>query len=288
MPDVLFFEGVQVDMVMVRCVHLFFALLVLSSSLSAQQIVAHRGASEDAPENTMAAFDLAWEQESDAVEGDFYLTADGAIVAVHDKDTKRTGDRTLDVRKSSLAELKTVDAGSWKDQRFAGEQIPIIEEVVASIPDDKVFVLEIKDSPRLVPVLAKKIAENPDFKKLLPNRLMIIAFDANVVRACRQQIPEARAVWLTSFKVDLAVGKVTPTIDSILDTLQQIDAHGLDCKASDHINAAFVRRLREARPDRPYEFHVWTVDDAAVAKRFQKLGVDSITTNRPARLRSSL
>lgn len=267
---------------------LFGVLVVFVSPVSAQRIVAHRGASHDAPENTMAAFDLAWQQQSDAIEGDFYLSSDGEIVAIHDKTTERTTGVDLPVKATSWARLQTLDAGLWKAPAYRGERIPRIEDVVAGIPDGKTFVLEIKDGPELVPVLAEKIQSQPKFRALIPDRLMIIAFNADVIAACREQIPEAKAVWLTSFKVDLLAGRVTPTIDSILETLQRIDAHGLDCKASDHINGEFVRRLREARPARPYEFHVWTVDDPQLGRMFRDLGVDSITTNRPQFLRREL
>ncbi|MDP7286911.1 MAG: glycerophosphodiester phosphodiesterase family protein, partial [Phycisphaerae bacterium] len=69
-------------------------------------IVAHRGASRDAPENTIAAFELAWKQGADAIEGDFYLTKDRRIVCIHDSSTKRTARANLSVAKSTLAELR--------------------------------------------------------------------------------------------------------------------------------------------------------------------------------------
>lgn len=72
-------------------------------------IVAHRGASKEAPENTIPAFTLAWKQGADAVEGDFHLTADGYIVCIHDKDTKRVADRKLVVAESSLEDLRKLD-----------------------------------------------------------------------------------------------------------------------------------------------------------------------------------
>ena len=93
-------------------------LPVLEGSMSlAQQVIAHRGASYDAPENTLAAFRLAWQQGADGIEGDFYLTADGEIVCLHDSDTGRTGDRKLSVGQSTLAELRKVDVGGMARAR---------------------------------------------------------------------------------------------------------------------------------------------------------------------------
>ncbi|MEO2032112.1 MAG: glycerophosphodiester phosphodiesterase [Planctomycetaceae bacterium] len=250
----------------------------------AQQIVAHRGASADAPENTLAAFQLAWEQGSDAVEGDFYLTTDRQIVAIHDKSTERTSGVDLDVRKHTLARLKSLDVGKWKAGRFVGERIPTLKQVCRTIPPEGKLVLEVKDSPRIVPVIVQAIRKTPEFATLLPGRLVIISFDEHVVAACKQSLPDVKALWLTGFKADERTGELTPSIGSILGTLARIQADGLDCKASEHIDPAFVQQLRNAG----YEFHVWTVDEPEMAARFQRLGVDSITTNRPAFIRESL
>ena len=92
--------------------------------VSAVEIVAHRGASADAPENTLASVKLAWKQHADAVEIDVYLTRDGKIVVIHDKNTKRTtGVDALVVRKS-LKELRSLDAGSWKDPASGARSFP--------------------------------------------------------------------------------------------------------------------------------------------------------------------
>src|SRR5210317_1799983 len=91
-------------------------------------LVAHRGASGDAPENTLPAFQLAWQQGADAIEGDFRLTSDGQIVCVHDGDTKRVANRTLTVKDTSLDELRQLDVGAWKGTRWEGTRIPTLKE----------------------------------------------------------------------------------------------------------------------------------------------------------------
>ncbi|MDP6721144.1 MAG: glycerophosphodiester phosphodiesterase family protein, partial [Pirellulaceae bacterium] len=105
-------------------------LLVTSDGARGQLIVAHRGASYDAPENTLAAFRLAWRQGADGIEGDFYLTKDGQIVCIHDADTKRTAGVSRQVAKSTLAELRELDVGRWKDEEFAGERMPTLQQVL--------------------------------------------------------------------------------------------------------------------------------------------------------------
>ncbi len=266
----------------------FFVALIccvpcLHHAASAQLIVAHRGASADAPENTLAAFRLAWEQGADAVEGDFYLTKDQQIVALHDKTTERTAGVNWDVRKQSLARLQTLDVGKWKAGRFAGERIPTLAQVCGVMSAEGKLVLEVKDSPRIVPFITEA-ATSGALEALLPDRLIIISFNANVIAACRKAMPDVKAFWLTGFKENVITREIEPSIDSILETLHRIDATGLDCKASDHIDEFFVQQLRNEN----FELHVYTVDDPRVAQRFQHLGVDSITTNRPAAIRRSL
>ncbi|RMF37016.1 MAG: glycerophosphodiester phosphodiesterase, partial [Planctomycetota bacterium] len=104
------------------------AIALRPPSASAQKIIAHRGASFDFPENTLVAFRHAWEQGADGIEGDFYLTADGQIVCIHDPDTERTGGQQLMVEQSTLEQLRGLEYGSWKDRRFAGESIPTLED----------------------------------------------------------------------------------------------------------------------------------------------------------------
>lgn len=247
-------------------------------------IVAHRGASADAPENTLAAFELGWEQAADAIEGDFFLTADQAIVALHDRTTKRTGGQNWDVRTKTLAELQTLDVGRWKADKYAGQAIPTLAQVCQIVPAEKQLFLEIKDSPRLVPVLQQQLLQDPVLAGLQPRQIVIIAFDAEVIAACKQQLPQFKAHWLTGFKKAPDSGIVQPSIEQVLETLQRIGADGLDCQASDHIDQEFVDRIRAGG----FEFHVWTVDSPEVAARFARMGVDSITTNRPALIREHL
>ena len=87
------------------------------------EIIAHRGASYDAPENTLAAFRLAFEQGADGIEGDFHLAADGQVVCSHDATTGRCGDADVAIATSSLRQLKRIDVGRWKSQQFAKERM---------------------------------------------------------------------------------------------------------------------------------------------------------------------
>ena len=155
------------------------SFLLCMASAFGQEIVAHRGASADAPENTLAAFKLAWEQGADAIEGDFYLSADHEIVCIHDKDTERTapGQAVRKVSESTLDQLKQLDVGKWKGERFQGERIPTIEEVFAVIPKGKKILIEIKCGPEIKSRLLKEFGEgitSIEFGSANPEKVAIL------------------------------------------------------------------------------------------------------------------
>src|ERR1700679_707344 len=102
-------------------------LLTLASGTArgnAVEIIGHRGASHDAPENTLASFRLAFTQQADAAETDVYLSKDGEIVVIHDANTRRVSGHSGKVVDQTLAELKKLDIGSWKGEQWSGERIP--------------------------------------------------------------------------------------------------------------------------------------------------------------------
>src|SRR3990170_1836584 len=113
-------------------------------------IIAHRGASADAPENTLSAFRLAWEQEADGIEGDFRLSSDGRIVCIHDEDTSLVAGVPHTVRDTPLAVLQSLDVGAWKGESWRGERIATLEEVLAVVPKRKQVVVELKAGPEII------------------------------------------------------------------------------------------------------------------------------------------
>lgn len=256
--------------------------LLLAGPAAGQLITAHRGASHDAPENTLAAFRLAWEQAADAIEGDFRLSGDGQIVCVHDADTKRVAGVNHVVASAPLAELRTLDAGRWKDARFEGERLPTFAEVLAALPAGKRFFIELKTGPEIVPPLVKELAAWRGDHSLLT----IIAFDADAVAECKRALPAIRAHWLTSFKQDKPSGAWRPTAERIATTVKECGADGVGMQGQrEVIDKGFVERLTAGGVR---EFHVWTVDSPDDALAFRELGAMGITTNRPAFLRAAL
>jgi glycerophosphoryl diester phosphodiesterase len=245
-------------------------------------IIAHRGASFDAPENTLASFKLAFEQNADGIEGDFHLTKDGHIVAIHDQSTKRTaGGVDLDVASSTLDELRKLDAGGWKTPKYAGEKIPTLEEVLDIVSPGKLFYIEIKCGPEILPALEQTLAKS----QVSPDQLRIISFSAEVIAAVKQRLPRIKAHWIAGYKHDKETMQWSPTRETILKTLNDCRADGFNSQANFAVfYNAFVDQLKSMG----LETQAWTVDKPQDARRLKDMGVFGITTNRPAFVREAL
>ncbi len=258
-----------------------FTVLLISPPALAQtpEIIGHRGASYDAPENTLAAFRLAFTKGADGIEGDFFLSRDGEIVCIHDKSTKRLAKKNLVVAESTLTELKQLDVGSWKHPRFAGERIPTFAEVAAIIPPGKKFVIELKVGPEIIAPLKREL----EATSLKREQCLIISFNAKTVAEAKKQLPNIKAHWLSSHHKRTGW---TPKIESVIATLKSTKSDGFGSRAVvSRFNADFVKRLREAGIG---EFHVWTVNDGSTARHYRELGAVGITTDRPAIIREQL
>lgn len=234
-------------------------------------IVAHRGASHDAPENTIPAFQLAWQQGADAIEGDFRSTRDGHIVCMHDHDTRRTTGVRREIGQTTFSELRELDAGAQFGDAYRGTVIPTIAEVFATIPPGKKIYIEIKAGTEIIPGLLQEIKQ----AGLEPEQILFIAFDAKVIQACKTAAPIYKASWLCDLKT-YGYGILKPSVDTVLATLQDIGADAFS--SSKTISESFAGKIME----HGYPWHVWTVDDPEQAARFQQWGAASITTNVPA------
>jgi len=247
----------------------------------ALEISGHRGASHDAPENTLAAVNLAWKRGADSVEIDIYLSKDGHIVAIHDATTKRYGGPDRKVADQTLAELKSLDVGRWKDQKFTGERIPTLLEVLATIPPGKRLFIEIKAGAEIIPEL-KRVLKQSGRK---PAEAALIGFSYKTMTAAKRVLPQHTAYWIVSVKRNKQTGVWSPAIDEMIEKTKAAKLDGLDLgNAPAVIDREYVQRVKRAG----LGLYVWTVNDKNEARRLRDAGVDGITTDRPGWLRKSL
>lgn len=231
-------------------------------------IVAHRGASRDAPENTLAAFNLAFEHNADWIEADVRVTADGFVVCIHDASTARTvpGSRDLIVAESTLKELRHLDRAV---------PIPTLEEVLGVLPATGGLAIELKGPPAVAPPAAEIV----NASGIDPERVAFISLDSETLEAAKRGAPKNPAWFVVRFC------EPVQRVEELIATAQRIGANGLDVKADPAIvDEAFIKAVHGAG----LTLHVWTVDDPVVARYFQAIGIDSITTKCPKELRAAL
>jgi glycerophosphoryl diester phosphodiesterase len=252
------------------------------------EIVGHRGEPYDAPENTMASFNLAWERHDDVVETDVHLTKDGKLIISHDFNTLRTtggprhGGQKLVIAEHTAEELRKLDVGKWKSPVYAGQKMPFLDELLATIPDKpgkRVFI-EIKIGPEA----AEPVVQAIKTRGLPPEYTAVISFNFDSCAAVKKLMPELQVYYLAQFKADKKSGKQPPTVDELIKMAKGANLDGLDLSYEGPLDAAGVKRIHDAG----LKCHVWTIDDVAVAKKFAGYGVDGITTNRSAWLREQL
>lgn len=262
---------------------LIVAMLLSNASTSqAVQIIGHRGASHDAPENTLSAFKLGFEQNADANELDVCFSMDGQVVVIHDKDTQRTAGIRMVVREQPLEILRELEVGKfgkWKEKGEFTEKIPLLSEVLAIVPDKRSLIIEIKCGPEILLPLKRVLDQSGKH----PEQTMIIGFDYETVKEAKKLFPDRRVLWLCAWRED-KVTRQQPDIAVIIDKAKRagLDGLDLDCKAP--IDRAFVSKVKQAG----LSIYTWTVDDLETARKEMEAGVDGITTNRPGWLREQL
>jgi glycerophosphoryl diester phosphodiesterase len=240
------------------------------------EIIAHRGASDLAPENTLAAVKLGWEKRAD-VEVDVYLSKDQRIVCIHDKTTKRTTGVDLKVSETDSAQLCALDAGSFKGPQFAGERIPLLADVIATIPPKQKLYVEIKCGPEILPLLRQTFLDSGKM-----DRIVVIGFDLETVTAAKKQIG-LPTYWLKGTEKVKDTQQWIGHDAALAQTTKDRGLDGLDVHYAG-VTEKFVRGVRACGQ----KLYVWTVDDPDEAARLVALGVDGITTNRPDWLREQL
>lgn len=243
------------------------------------KVIAHRGASGTAPENTLPAFELAWKEGADGVEVDVRLTADSQVVCMHDADTSRVAGTELVVAEQDYASLCELDVGKWKDPVYGGTRIPLLCEVMARVPSGKTLLIEIKAGPEIM----KPLFEVIDACPVGLGKVALMVFDLELVRALKAKCPDLKVYWLIDVQSNW-LGRSKLKLADVLDSLIGTRADGLGLRCHSGIKREMVQAILGANVD----LNVWTVDNPVDARRYASLGVTSISTNCPAVIQEAL
>lgn len=229
-------------------------------------VVAHRGASGHAPENTLAAFRRAAELGAAFIETDLQISRDAHIVVIHDDRLDRTTTGRGPVREHTLAELRELDAGSWYDSQFAGERIPRLEEVLEfSRQSDIVFYLEIKPG---APWGVEQAVVGALRSAGETTRAVVLSFDAATLATVRRLEPTLMTGYLYDRRQPDAVQRAL-----------ELGARQL-APRGDLVTPELVAEARR----NSLQVVTWTINKPEQMRTLAAAGVDGIMTDYPDRL----
>jgi glycerophosphoryl diester phosphodiesterase len=233
-------------------------------------VIAHRGASGHAPENTLAAFKKAIALGATFIETDLHLSRDARFVAIHDATLNRTTNGQGSVHDLTLTELRKLDAGSWFGSEYAGERIPTLEEIlVFSKKNDVVFYLELKPGGSWggEHALIGALRESGEIP-----RAVVISFDASIVLGLRKIEPTLMTGLLYDGQIENPVEKAV-----------EVGARQLLVR-SDLVTPSLLIEARK----RDLQVVCWTVNHPAHMRLLIAAGADGIMSDYPDRLVATL
>jgi glycerophosphoryl diester phosphodiesterase len=245
------------------------------------KIIAHRGASARAPENTLAAVRLAVELDADGVEVDVRVTRDGQLAVLHDTDTRRVapGAPVHTVKRNYLRELQTLDIGSWMDPRFAGERIPALGDVLSVLaPEQEIFIeAKSREADAVLAGLSKVLAPsaNPGFPAA---RVVIMSFETVLVRKIKKLRPSWRTLLLLNHK------PTTHLFGQILSAIRAKQLDGIGQNRTWTLTPEQYASLLAAGAI----LSVWTVNNPVEAQAWRDRGFHYLTTDIPDLLKAKL
>lgn len=232
-------------------------------------IIAHRGASNLAPENTCASIRKALTIGCEAIEIDIHLTKDEKIVVHHDYTTERLTDKNLTIETSTLAELKELDVGSHKSTEFKNERIPELNEILALIPETVILFIEIKSDKKIMPYLKIELENFLHLKK----QIFIISFDKEVAVTSKKLLKDIPFYFLYHCKPNEFNNS---KLNELIQYCQTNGFEGIDInwKLIDEQAASTILNSNLG-------LYCWTVNEKSDAESLFKMNVDGVATDKP-------
>jgi glycerophosphoryl diester phosphodiesterase len=243
-------------------------------------IIAHRGESLDAPENTLGSINLAWQQGAEAVEIDVHLSKDNHVVVIHDFNTKRVGDRNKKTSNQILLELKELDIGSWKNEKWKNEKIPTLKEVLQTVPNKKKIIIEIKSDKKILPFIKDDIKNS----KLQAEQIEFISFSYSTIVETKKLFPQNISLYLVDLDYTWYTKLISPPVEKLIAKVKNGNLDGLNVWAGNLLTKEFVHKVKTAN----LFLYCWTVNNPKQALKLIDWGIDGITTDRAYWLKNEL
>ena len=233
-------------------------------------VIAHRGASARAPENTLIAYREAIALGARVAETDVHLSADGHVIVMHDRTVDRTTSGTGAVAELTLPQLRELEAGSWKGPQFAGEPVPTLGELLELAKGRLVLCVEVKAGQGIEERIVALLREREQL-----DGVVVFSFDAAAVTRFEELEPRIPTVWLARRPRD-AGGQPLPYGSDVIDAAE---AAGADALGMDHRQVEPLV-VREAQA-RGLPVFVWTVNEPEAIRAMVEAGVDAVISDVP-------
>lgn len=230
-------------------------------------IIAHRGASGYAPENTLSSIKKAIQMGVDGIEIDIQLTKDNKIVVFHDWKLGRTAEGNKYIFESLSDELHRLNAGVWFSSEFKEDKIPSLEDVLNLLPDSMMLNIEIKDISRGHRGIEKYLVDILDRHAEKKKNIIISSFHHNVLSALYKQDKELKLGFLTS--------------SDLVDIATYIKSTGIHCYSYHPEVNLITREAVESLHKIGIKVFVWTVNSEEDFRYLESIGVDGVITNYP-------
>lgn len=261
---------------------IFTAFAAVAAEPAYDTLIAHRGESVDAPENTLPAYETAVERGF-GFECDVYLSKDGRVFTCHDSDLRRvTGgantNRATNVTWDELSKVNVASSAKWKGTRFDPTRPALLEEVLALARDGRWIYVEVKRNSgvKIVPYI-KKVFDAQ--KAATPKNTLFISFDGRICRELKKQMPGYKVLFINRTYTAKGYERHKDP-QKLIEDLRNMGVDGVDApfynkKLIAYQTPDYIKTVKDAG----FEYHVWTCDTIEQVETAFARGVQTVTTN---------
>ncbi|GET34547.1 glycerophosphoryl diester phosphodiesterase [Prolixibacter bellariivorans] len=237
-------------------------------------VIGHRGDGGSAPENTLAAIEKGIQAGANMLEIDVHETRDGVVCVMHDERVNRTTNGQGKIKDLTWDEIRQLDAGSWFNAKYRGEQVPSLEQVIEHIDGRAQLLIEIKKGTPYYPQIEEKVVSLIR-KHQAESWCVVQSFHMDILQHIHQLDPNIRlqklaffAIPALGFSFDLSFHSFHPEQESFIESY--------------NLNYLFVtKKLIRQLHQEGKKINVWTADSPGVIRKMVNMGVDGVITNHP-------